>query len=476
MALARFGVFELDEAAGALRRQGRLVHLTGQPLKALHLLVSRPGEVVTREELRRHIWGDSRFVDFDRNLNFCIATVRDALGDSARSPRFIETVPRRGYRFIADVIRPEIEPPQPEVARGQRDADGLTALADRVHPSTGPRQVSRRWFWAALAAFLLIQGPAPNPAHTRTTTTAEALSAFERGLADVSSGDEGRRRSVYRFREAIRLDPTFAEAHYALADVYLDLAGRRELPAEAALAQARSEALRAIALEEVAATRTVLGVVRLVRDWDWQGARREHLRSLAAEPNSDAALTAYARYLSAAGESSQAIATIDRAEALSPSCDLVLWESALIRYRAGRQEEALDKARRALAYAGDSGNWKIHVAWLSLLIHVDRREWALAAVDARTIGGRAEETRAAVLAFVRHAAVRAAGTTGRDRRPVWTATMFAAAGEEDAALSWLERAAAERDPDLLYGLQNPAFDTLRQTARFQRLILATNPS
>src|SRR4029079_9914239 len=104
MPLVRFGAFELDEDAKELRKQGRLVRLSGQPLQALQLLVSRPGAIVSRDELRRHIWGDERFVDFDRSLNFCIATVRHALGDSATSPRFIETVPRRGYRFVADVL------------------------------------------------------------------------------------------------------------------------------------------------------------------------------------------------------------------------------------------------------------------------------------------------------------------------------------------------------------------------------------
>src|SRR5262245_57560984 len=76
-------------------------------MKVLQVLVSRPGEIVTREELRRHVWGDTRFVEFDRGLNFCVATVRGALNDNARSARFIETVPRRGYRFVADVKRTE---------------------------------------------------------------------------------------------------------------------------------------------------------------------------------------------------------------------------------------------------------------------------------------------------------------------------------------------------------------------------------
>lgn len=106
----RFGLFELDPATGELRREGRAVRLQPQPARVLALLVARPGEVVTREELRRQIWNDGTFVDFERGLNFCIAQIRAALQDSAESPRFIETLPRRGYRFIAPVGSPRNAP------------------------------------------------------------------------------------------------------------------------------------------------------------------------------------------------------------------------------------------------------------------------------------------------------------------------------------------------------------------------------
>lgn len=99
----RFGVFDLDPVAGELRKAGRRVPLPPQPLKMLTLLVSRPGELVTREELRRELWGDESVVDFERGLNFCVSQVRRAIGDQASSPRFIETIPKRGYRFLAPV-------------------------------------------------------------------------------------------------------------------------------------------------------------------------------------------------------------------------------------------------------------------------------------------------------------------------------------------------------------------------------------
>ena len=99
----RFGTFELDLQAGELKRNGSKVRLQEQPLKVLAVLLERPGEVVTREQLQKALWPADTFVDFDHGLNAAIRRVRDALGDSAENPRFVETVARRGYRFLAPV-------------------------------------------------------------------------------------------------------------------------------------------------------------------------------------------------------------------------------------------------------------------------------------------------------------------------------------------------------------------------------------
>jgi DNA-binding winged helix-turn-helix (wHTH) protein/TolB-like protein len=103
----RFGQFEFDVATGELTRGGTPVRLQPQPARVLTLLVERAGAIVTRDEIRRHVWGDETFVDFERGLNFCIAQIRSALGDAADSPRYVETVPKRGYRFIAPLTGPE---------------------------------------------------------------------------------------------------------------------------------------------------------------------------------------------------------------------------------------------------------------------------------------------------------------------------------------------------------------------------------
>ena len=99
----RFGGFELDRTAGELRKQGRLVALKGQPIRVLELLASNAGVLVTRAELQRQVWGDDTHVDFDASLSTCVNQVRSALGDRAAAPRFVETLPKRGYRFVAPV-------------------------------------------------------------------------------------------------------------------------------------------------------------------------------------------------------------------------------------------------------------------------------------------------------------------------------------------------------------------------------------
>ena len=120
--VVRFGVFELDTGAGELRRSGIKVRVQGQPLLLLDKLVQRPGEVITREDLQRALWPGDTFVDFERSLNTAVQRLRFALSDSSESPRFVETIPRRGYRFIAPVHAGHATPRRlvdevPQVAR-----------------------------------------------------------------------------------------------------------------------------------------------------------------------------------------------------------------------------------------------------------------------------------------------------------------------------------------------------------------------
>src|SRR5215472_2807185 len=99
----RFGVFEVDLQAGEVRKQGQKIKLQEKPFQTLVVLLEHAGELVTREQLRERLWPADTFVQFDDNLNTAVKRVREALGDSAESPRYVETVPRRGYRFLPPV-------------------------------------------------------------------------------------------------------------------------------------------------------------------------------------------------------------------------------------------------------------------------------------------------------------------------------------------------------------------------------------
>jgi DNA-binding winged helix-turn-helix (wHTH) protein len=119
--VVRFADFEVDVRVGELRKHGRRLRLQEQPLRILAMLLERPGELVTREEMRLSLWPADTFVDFDHGLNSAVARLRERLNDSADAPRFVETVPRRGYRFIGQVKEPGPAPAPPDVTAVAQD-------------------------------------------------------------------------------------------------------------------------------------------------------------------------------------------------------------------------------------------------------------------------------------------------------------------------------------------------------------------
>jgi TolB-like protein/DNA-binding winged helix-turn-helix (wHTH) protein/Tfp pilus assembly protein PilF len=167
----RFGVFELDLRAGELRKHGLRVRLQEQPFQVLAMLVEHAGEVVTREELQKKLWAADTFVDFDHGLNKAINKIRDALGDSAESPRFVETVTRRGYRFLADVKVSEMGSvggaalaDSAAVAAetgGGRDSGGEDALPKY-------RQVPMAWKVSAILLLVVVAGLVIWKLHSRS--------------------------------------------------------------------------------------------------------------------------------------------------------------------------------------------------------------------------------------------------------------------------------------------------------------------
>jgi len=154
-----FGVFELDLRAGELRKRGLRVRLQQQPLQVLAMLLEQAGQVVSREELQKALWPADTFVDFDHGLNKAINKIREALGDSAESPRFVETVARRGYRFIAHVtVADGAPPPSPGAALEPHAAPvaGDRDVKPDVLATPPSRARSRAWAIAALALIVLL--------------------------------------------------------------------------------------------------------------------------------------------------------------------------------------------------------------------------------------------------------------------------------------------------------------------------------
>jgi cholera toxin transcriptional activator len=159
----RFGVFEADAATGELRRQGIRIKLNAQPFQVLCLLLQRSGELLTREEISRELWPDGTFVDFEHGVNSAVNRIREALGDTAGNPRFVETLARRGYRFVAPVERiglsaaplpPASDPvsaPVPDGVDSELDADPLDGIL------ASPRDLPKTSYRVVQTLFLLLQ-------------------------------------------------------------------------------------------------------------------------------------------------------------------------------------------------------------------------------------------------------------------------------------------------------------------------------
>lgn len=131
----RFGAFEVNEATGELRKGGIRIKLHAQPFQVLLMLLERPSEIVDREEMRKRLWGDDTFVDFDHSLSAAVNKLRQALNDSASQPRYIETISGKGYRFLAPVMPASSAPMFSEEQTASRDADSARKLPEE-NPKT----------------------------------------------------------------------------------------------------------------------------------------------------------------------------------------------------------------------------------------------------------------------------------------------------------------------------------------------------
>lgn len=426
----RFGPFELDVESVELRRAGRRVRLPLQPARVLCLLAARHGHLVTREEIRAHLWGDGTFVDTDLGLNYCVNAIRSALHDSARAPRYVETLPRRGYRFIAPL---------------GPDGDDPAQAASRR------RAVRRGALQAYLHARRLLRSEAP--------LVGQILPSAERF-----------------FEEATRIDPGFARAWGALAlnrawQAFLGLRAHDVL-----LAGAREAAGRALALDEdVAGGWAALGVVSLYFDWEFSTAKEQLERALALAPRDPGVRHAYSDYFVVMGRARESLEEVLLAREQNPGswqCRLFL-PGHLVAAR--RFADAIREAEAILAAFPEARNARHFLArslWMTGRFEEAVAElgrlWGPANESARVLERSCREggPRAAMKALADHLAGQADTPAGNATE---VAAFYAICEEPDAAFAWLEKAFVRRTPGLLHVPVDPFFDPIRSDARLDDL-------
>lgn len=356
--LVRFGTFEADFRSGELRRNGVKVKIQNLPFRALGLLLSRPRELVSREELRQALWPDGTYVDFDHGIVSALNRLRDALGDSAANPRFIETVGRHGYRWLAEaevVDPPASAEPAPDTAR---PAGPQLVVPGSVLPL---RRTSRRWYLlaamavAAIAAFgvwrMTRPQPAPAPvatthAHHKPTPEAEDLYLKGRYYWNLRT-PEGLNHAVDDFTQAIVRDPQYAEAYVGLADCYNLLREFAAMPAKDAYTRAEAAAQRAVELDDsLPDAHASLGFTKFYWSWDSASAEREFRRALEIDPNHVKAHHWYANMLHVQRRYDEALEQIELARKLAPDSKAILADKAEILLGRSLDESAITLLRQ----------------------------------------------------------------------------------------------------------------------------------
>jgi DNA-binding winged helix-turn-helix (wHTH) protein/tetratricopeptide (TPR) repeat protein len=287
-----FDGWTLRTATGELSRDGKTQRLTQQPLRILVELLEHAGDVVTRERLVELLWPKG-VVDFDNGLNVAVRKVRLALGDDTDTPRYIETLPRVGYRFVGNV----------EAAVAHEAAGGVGA-APPPHVIAHARP--RRWaLWVvallaavllvALGSWILVRAPARDaapavgvasndPLVARKTTSVRAYELYLQGIYNRSRRDaDGFHLAVDNFEAAIREDPEYAPAWAGLSDALVGGIIGQHVPTRAGFMRARTASLRAVELDGgIAESHTALGQIYMFFDRDYAKAETEYAKARAA--------------------------------------------------------------------------------------------------------------------------------------------------------------------------------------------------
>lgn len=487
--VVRFGVFEADLGAGELRKNGVKVRIQEMPLRALTVLLSRPGEVINREELRQALWPEGVFVDFDQGISSAIRRLRDALGDSADNPIFIETVERRGYRWIAPV---HLE------AAATRIGDKQTVVADTSLPPRSFPWRSLIFVFPVLAllfaAWIFRPGYRDAKAGVKSRPGASGSSlhhAANREAEDYylkgrfywnKRTPESLNRAVDSFTQAIVNDPNYSDAYVGLADCYNLLREYTMMPATEAYPRALAAAKKAVELDDrSSAAHASLAFVSFYGMWDVGTADEEFRRAIDLDPNNANAHHWYATYLEAVRRFDESLNEIDRAQALDPNSSSILADKGRLLWMAGKREEALRILRqmeesdpasvsphRYLKFADiEMGDYPGYLAEMkkeapllhsrSLVAIAEAAEKGFAAHGARGMfEGELEQEKKAY-------------SEGK-LSPYWVAETYSRMGNTEEALRHLEACYDRRSDETVNIGVDPAFNNLHALPAFQQLL------
>ena len=333
----RFDGWLLRPSSGELVGDGAVQRLPQQPLRMLVELLDHAGEVVTRERLVEVLWPKG-IVDFDNSLNAVVRKLRVALHDDSETPRYIETLPRIGYRFIGK-IEPAIEQP------ADRKQVRWAAVAVLVIVVAG----GLVW-WYARPAPAVVASPAVENADTRRTNQ-RAYELYLNGKFHRSRRDvHGGRQAIESFQAALREDPYFAEGWAALSETYTGEGITQQMPIDEAIGLARAAALRAIELDpQLAAGHSALAVIRLQYDFDYAAAEKELLAARAADDRYARLWHTYGLLRGYQGRTDEAQRLNGRARELEPMTLLYSASYANLLYQTRRYQEAIEYVRPLLA-------------------------------------------------------------------------------------------------------------------------------
>jgi DNA-binding winged helix-turn-helix (wHTH) protein/tetratricopeptide (TPR) repeat protein len=465
-----------------LLRNGARVRLQEQPLQVLDELLARPGEIVTREQLIARLW-PKRIVEFDAGLNAAVRRLRAALGDEAETPRYIETVPRKGYRFIGTLRPPPGVGELAAVSDTVFTPSPMTAAAELPHPPLAKpspllRRVSSTYrpAFALAAAMTVIALGVFGITQWRESHAADAgaITAIDEPLRRAqfftqrrTPGDLVRAKQQYEL--ALSLDPSSARAWAGLASVHWLEFALGEQPREISLPQVRAAAQKALDLDPRLAEAHLRMASYLGVTGNASAARRHRAEAAALQPNDPLLLAHLAAEAADDGRWEEAIVLQRRASAADPLSPVVAANLAYDLFLAGRIEEAKQEFAKVIEL--DPTHPDEIIVFTQIL--EGRYDEALRKVETWADG----VTRDQCLALIYHGLGRSAESderldkliaTAGGREPILVAEVYAFRGETENAFRWLQSSRPQlRIPPMMYA--SPFLKSLHADARWAQV-------